>query len=191
MITRLILALLALLTPITAQAHELEGRWALRIDEATIFVFELDQTEGGEWRGQWTRPETFASNGAVFTRLAGSKAFPSTAGAATADGAQLSFDDPAPGAVPDIFRFRHLGPGRAQMIYVGTEFMPFPLIAVVARVGLGPFEPGRVYDLDNAVTDPAKAPLPPPTPAAAAIQPPAPATEPEAEGLGADFLDGL
>ena len=190
MFFRLILTLLALLTPITAQAHELEGRWAFRIDETTIFVFDLDQQDSGQWRGTWTRPETFASSGAVFTRLAGSKTFPSRASSAPADNVELTFDDPAPGAVPDVFRFRHMGPGRAQMTYVGTEFTPFPLIAVAAEVGLGPFEQGRVYDRDNAVTEPAVWPLPAVVPPVAAVPSPA-AAEPAEEGLGADFLDGL
>ena len=190
MLLRLILAMLALLTPITAQAHDLEGRWAFRIDETTILVFEIDQTDSGQWRGTWTRPETFASSGAVFTRLAGSKIFPSRAGSAAADNVELTFDDPAPGAVPDVFRFRHLGPGRAEMTYVGTEFTPFPLIAVASGVGLGPFEAGRVYDRDNAVTEPPVWPLPVVVPAPVAVPPPA-AAEPDDEGLGADFLDGL
>ena len=193
MISRLILTLLALLMPITAQAHELEGRWAFRIAETTIFVFEIDQTDSGEWRGTWNRPETFASSGAVFTRLAGSQTLPSKAGRATADDVELTFNDPAAGAVPDVFRFRHLGPGRAQMTDVGTDLTPFPLIAVAAGVGLGPFEQGRVYDRDNAVTDPPVWPLPPPVLALPPVpaQPPAAAREPESDGLGADFLDGL
>lgn len=184
MIIRLLLALLAMLVPVAAQAHELEGRWAFRIDAATIFVFEMERAEDGEWHGTWTRPETFASNGAVFARLVGSKVLTSSAGIEFAGDVELTFDDPAPGAIPDIFRFRHLGPGRAQMTYVGTPLAPYPLIAVARGAGLGPFAAGVVYDRDNAVTDPDAAPALPPA------LPPL-EDEPEEAGLGADFLDGL
>jgi hypothetical protein len=184
---RLLSALLAMLVPVAAQAHELEGRWAFRIDTATIFVFELDRAEDGEWHGTWTRPETFASNGAVFARLVGSKVLTSSAGIEFAGDIELTFDDPAPGAIPDIFRFRHLDEGRAQMTYVGTPLAPYPLIAVPRGTGLGPFAAGMVYDRDNAVSDPGSAPLPPPAPA-----PPPPMDEDTAAArLGADFLEGL
>jgi len=191
MLFRLILALLALLAPVAAQAHDLEGRWALRIDAATIFVFELGRAEDGEWHGTWTRPDSFASNGAVFARMVGSREVKSSAGIEFAGDIELTFDDPAPGAIPDIFRFRHLGPGRAQLTYVGTPLAPYPLIAVAAGAGLGPFEQGRVYDRDNAVTDPGELPAMPPSALTTPALPPAAAEEPEGEGLGADFLEGL
>jgi len=189
-LTLFALPLLALLTPIAvqAQAHELEGRWAFQIEDAAIFVFEIEQADGGEWRGTWLRPDSFASNGAVFARPVGERVVTSSAGIEFAGDIELTFDDPAPGAIPDIFRFRHLGKGRAQMTYVGTPLAPYPLVAVSPATRLGPFVEGRVYDRDNAVTVPGPlsaeappAPAPPPT-----------AAEDEAEaGLGADFLDGL
>jgi len=183
MIIRLLLTLLALLTPIAAQAHEMEGRWAFQIEDAAIFVFAIEQAEDGEWHGTWTRPDTFASNGAVFARMVGERVVTSSAGIEFAGDIELTFDDPAPGAIPDIFRFRHLGEGRAQMTYVGTPLAPYPLVAVAPANRLGPFAEGRVYDRDNAVTVPREA---------AAIPPPAPTVaEDEDESLGADFLEGL
>ena len=187
MIIRLFLMLLALLTPTLAQAHEMEGRWAFQIEDATIFVFEMERAEDGEWHGTWLRPDRFASNGAVFARLVGEREVTSSAGIEFAGDIELTFDDPAPGAIPDIFRFRHLGEGRAQMTYVGTPLAPYPLVAASAAARLGPFAEGRVYDRDNAVTVPGEVeaiPRPAPTPPAA--------SEDEADaGLGADFLEGL
>ena len=200
MMFRLFLALVALCLPVAAQAHDLEGRWAFRINETTIFVFELDENEYGEWFGRWLRPERFSSNGVVFARLVGSREIRSSAGIEFEGAVELTFDDPRPNAIPDIFAFRHTGPGQAQMTYVGTPLAPFPLIAVSAATGLGPFEEGRVYDRDNAVTAPGEWPLPvelaAPEPAPAQIAPPAaqgpaPAPEPDREAIGADFLEGL
>jgi len=182
MIIRLLLALLAVLTPTLAQANEMEGRWAFKIEDAAIFVFEIERADDGEWHGTWTRPASFASNGAVFARLVGERVVTSSAGIEFAGDIELTFDDPSPGAIPDIFRFRHMGEGRAQMTYVGTPLAPYPLVAVAPATGLGPFEEGRVYDRDNAVTVPGRAAAIPPAPAVA---------EDEDESLGADFLEGL
>jgi hypothetical protein len=183
MLFRLFIALAALCLPAAAHAHEMEGRWALRIGETNIFVFAITRADDGEWHGTWTRPDRFASNGAVFARMEGSRDVRSSAGIEFAGDIELTFDDPAPGAIPDIFRFRHLGPGLAQMTYVGTPLAPYPLVAVPEGSGLGPFVAGVVYDRDNAVTDPGAVPVPPP--------PPPPVAEPQPERLRDDFLEGL
>lgn len=176
---RYLLALLLTLLPGAAFANDLEGAWALRIDEATIFRFDIARSDAGEWRGTWARPESFASNGAVFARLTGSEQVPSMAGIEFAGDVELSFDDPRPDAIPDIFRFRHVREGQAQLTYVGTDLAPYPLVRVAPGTPLGPFAEGRLYDRDNAQTE--------------ADYDPA-AAEPEQtprSRLGDDFLEGF
>ena len=191
MIHRLFLALALLFAPAAALGDEgLEGAWALRIDGAVIFRFELDRAEDGEWHGVWTRPDSFASNGEVFQRLTGSEDLPSSAGLDFAGMAELTFDDPRPNAVPDIFRFIQLDDDRAQLEYVGTGLAPYPLVRVARGTALGPFAAGRVYDRDRAESDPAAVPAPP-----VAADPPAAAPAPQEpaqpDRIGADFLEGL
>ncbi len=181
MVRLILAALLALAFPSLAQAQELAGTWALRIDGANIFVFTIEASGDSAPRGSWFRPGSFASNGAVFARLNGSEEVTSQSGRAIAGDVELTFDDPRPNAQPDIFRFHLTGPGQAQLTYVGTPLAPFPLVKVADGARLGPFEFARIYDRDNAATVPpvaepvtaaasSPAALPPP----AAIAPPVP-----------------
>jgi hypothetical protein len=153
MISRLFLLLLALLAlPAPALADDLQGSWAFRIEEATIFTFDIAQDADGNWHGSWTRPASFRSNGVVFAQMTGSEQLEAMA-ALEADGTiELAFDDPRPGAVPDIFRFRQSGENQALLTYVGTDLPPYPLIRVAPDGGIGPFDADRIYDRDNAVT---------------------------------------
>ena len=152
MFKRLLLILCALLLPSPALANDLEGAWALKIDDATIFRFDLREIADGVWRGTWTRPVSFGTNGAVFSQLEGERALTSMAGLELNGVVELSFDDPRPGAVPDIFRFRLTGERQAELIYVGTRLAPFPLVQTAPNTPLGPFAEDRVYDRDNAAT---------------------------------------
>ena len=56
MLKRLLFVLL-LLAPTPALAQSLAGAWALRLDGAVIFRFELEP-EGEGWSGTWTRPRS-------------------------------------------------------------------------------------------------------------------------------------
>lgn len=183
---RLILALLLALAPGAAFGQDIEGSWALRISDATVFRFDISRSEDGEWRGTWTRPESFASNGAVFARMTGSEQLQSMAGIEFAGDVELSFDDPRPEAIPDIFRFRHLGEGQAQLTYVGTDLAPFPLVQVAPGTPLGPFAEERIYDRDNAQTEPTYDPGDP-----AAEEPMDEPAQPARSRLGEDFLEGF
>jgi len=160
-----------------AFANELEATWALRIDDANIFVFVVDRADDGTWSGTWKRPGSFASNGVVFARMNGSEEVTSISGREFAGDVELNFDDPRPGAVPDVFRFRLIGPGRAQLTYVGTPLPTYPLVAVAEGSCLGPFDMERIYDRDNAVTvlPAAAAPSPAPVAGPAVTAPHAPA----------------
>lgn len=126
----------------------------MRIGGATIFRFDLEQGPEGRWRGTWTRPESFAGNGAVFMRLRGQRAVPSLGAQAVGGTIELSFPGEGAGARAETFRFRETGAGRAQLIYVGTEFAPYPLVQVAPQTPLGPFEDGRIYDRDHAQEQP-------------------------------------
>ena len=159
MLKRIALLLAALiLVPSQAFAqdqadYDLEGVWAFQIDEAVIFLFELDQMPDGEWRARWTRPEVFGSNGVIFNRMSGATRILATSAEEVDDNVQLSFPDPRPDAVPNIFLFEQVGDHQVTMTYVGTDLQPFPLIRVVPGTPLGPFDNARIYDRDNAVTE--------------------------------------
>lgn len=197
MMMRLLLFVAALAgLPLSALANDLEGTWALRIDNANIFTFEISEDADGEWQGVWTRPESFNSNGVVFAQLTGSERLQAMAALEFAETIELSFDDPRPGAVPDIFRFRQLSENQAEMTYVGTDFEPYPLVRVARETPIGPFDGNRIYDRDNAVLEAEY--IEPEEPIVE--QAPEPAEEPEVESpaedvrpsrLPDDFLDDL
>jgi len=154
----LAILLLALAAPLTAAAAQtapvpaetrkaaaLAGSWALKVDGATIFRFDL-RHDGDDWSGTWVRPKSFASSGDSFSRLSSEAAeLASGQGKAVGEWVELTFPDQRPGAVPDVFRFRVLGANRVEMIYVETGLAPFTLVRSSATVPLGPFESGRVY----------------------------------------------
>ncbi|MGX7894572.1 hypothetical protein [Tsuneonella sp. HG222] len=152
MVVRLLL-LLALLLPFPASAQDesvssLEGSWAFQIGPATIFRFDIAPVSGkdGEWRATWSQPKSFATDGENFTRLTlPAKVTPSMAGLEFDGEVELSFNDPRPGAIPDIFRFRLIDADAAEMDYVGTDLAPFTLQRVARDTPLGPFEQNTVY----------------------------------------------
>ena len=180
MVIRLLLALCALLLPLRAQAQSIEGHWDLRIENTTVFRFDITEGQDGEWLGQWHRPERFNSDGNAFYNMRGPvKSTASMTGILFMNMVELAFDDPRPGAIPDIFRFRLLGPDSAEMTYVGTGLAPYALVRAAADAPIGGWDPAR--RLSRVVSSPAVAPGPVAEPA-----PPAPAPR-----IGRDFLDGL
>lgn len=143
------LALLAA-TPAAAQpaaGESLAGSWALQMDGTTIFRFDLSKGADGHWQGTWSKPGSFASDGNHFQRLAGPiKQEPSmTAIDLPGDGVELSFDDPRPGAIPDIFDFQMIGSDTVKMVYVGTGLAPYTLVRVAPNAPLGPWDPAKTY----------------------------------------------
>jgi len=134
-------------TPFAAQM--LAGSWALRIDGTIMFRFDLE-ADGAGWRGSWTKPTSFVTDGALFGSLSGPPVVQRSLGGRTVgDWAELTFGDLRPGAVPDIFRFRLLGPDRAEMIYTETGFAPFALERVGIDTAPGPWPAGKVYRLEG------------------------------------------
>ena len=119
-----------------AQAGSLEGSWALRLDGAILFKFDLER-EGAGWRGSWTRPRSFASDGDRFSHPVGAVTLVTEKGGTIGEWAELTFDDKRPGAVPDVFRFHLVGRDRAELIYAGTGLAPYTLERVAKDVLLG------------------------------------------------------
>ena len=151
MLARL-LALLALLLPLPAAAQgapsSLAGTWALEIGGATIFRFDLEEVPGkdGEWRGTWSRPSRFASDGDNFAQIQlPARQIRSMAGLEFDGTVEVSFPDPRPEAIPDIFRFRLIDFDAVEMTYVGTELAPYVLQRVPQNTALGPFREGATY----------------------------------------------
>lgn len=150
MVARLLL-ILALLLSAPAAAKDgpssLEGSWALEISGTVIFRFDLEKdADSGEWHGNWSRPESFASDGNHFAQIK----MPATVktsmtGIEDGDEVEVSFNDTRPGAIPDIFRFQLIDPDAAEMTYVGTGLAPYAMQRVAADTPLGPFEDGAVY----------------------------------------------
>src|SRR4051812_38988455 len=115
---RLALITLALLLPVplAAQADKpaaaesrpaakLAGSWALRVDGANVFRFDIAR-DGESWKGAWIRPKSFASTGDSFSRFSEETiAIASGEGKAIGEWAELAFPDNRPRAVPDVFRF--------------------------------------------------------------------------------------
>lgn len=165
MVSRLLIFLSLLLLPLPAMAQSaegsaeleagqsLEGHWAFRIDEATIFVFRLDELAGGQWTGAWKRPTQIASNGAVFQRMGGSEVVVAQRTGARDGVVELVFAGPPGATRNDVLRFRQTGPNQAQLTYVGIPGDPYPLVRVRPDTALGPFEEARIYDRDLAVVE--------------------------------------
>src|SRR5690606_21757050 len=133
MLARL-LALVLLLLPMSAMAQDgrstLAGSWALELGGATIFRFDLEEVPGkdGEWRGTWSRPSRFASDGDNFAQLQlPQRQVRSMAGLEFDGTVEVSFPDPRPEAIPDIFRFRLIDSDAVEMTYVGTGLAPYLL----------------------------------------------------------------
>ncbi len=147
----IIAALLAVsaLAPAHAQdtpGQSIVGTWDFRVDGTTIFRFEIEQAGDGEWLGEWQRPEVFNTDGNNFANLGGGiKSSPSMTGIEFLGKVELSFDDPRPGAVPDIFQFDLTGEDTVSMLYVGTELAPYQLVRAKEGDVIGDWDGGRIY----------------------------------------------
>lgn len=150
MLNRIALFILAVLMPLaapaTALAQSIEGTWDFRVEEVTIFRFDIEAGTDGEWLGQWHRPENFNTDGNNFANLGGGvKTTDSMTGIEFLGLVELSFDDPRPGAVPDIFRFEVTGDDAAKMLYVGTDLAPYRLVRAGQDDPIGDWDSERIY----------------------------------------------
>jgi len=132
----------------------LAGSWALRVDGAIVFRFDL-VSDGSGWSGSWARPGSFITDGASFASLSGPAAEQKAqSGRVAGDWVELNFVDQRPGALPDTFRFHLVSPDRAELIYADTGLAPFALERVTPDIAPGPWEPGRVYRLAGVAPGP-------------------------------------
>jgi hypothetical protein len=164
--------------PATFSAQMLAGSWALSVEGTIVFRFDLER-EGEGWSGSWVKPRAFATDGAVFREVTGPPVEQTALrGRSLGDWAELTFGDARPGAVPDVFRFRLVGPDRAEVIYAETGLAPFDLVRVDPGTAPGPWAAGRVYRREGVQPGPVVSfSLPP-----AVITPrPAPVEEPDPE----------
>ena len=197
----LILSALCLSAPALADDREatLDGHWALVIDDATIFVFALEQSEDGGWAGAWTRPSEIDSNGVVFRQMSGQQTVRPISTQQRQDMVQLTFAGPEGARRNDVLQFRFVSPNQAQLNYVGIAGEPYPLVRVNPDTPLGPFDELRIYDRDNAVTEAefvAQAEVPTMPEDEDLSEGPGAATRDEGEAeesprISADFLDDI
>ena len=146
MLRRLLLLAALLCWPALAQADEIEGKWDMRIEGTTIFRFTIEEGDGGEWHGTWSRPDHFNSNGNAFGELRGPvETLSSNAGYEFAGLIELSFPDARPGAVPDIFRFKLLDEDEVEMTYVGTGLAPYLLVRAGEADAIGNWDASKVF----------------------------------------------
>lgn len=113
------------------------GTWDLRVDQTTIFRFEVRETPEGT-AVTWERPEHFQLDGDTFFAVSG-PALRRSAKSVTSVGEDMvmSFDDPAPNSRPDVFRFHFVDANHARVVYEGME--PFELVRSnpkASRLGL-------------------------------------------------------
>ena len=65
----------------------------------------------------------------------------------------LVFAGPQAGGRQVVLQFRLVDANRARLTYAAIPGEPHPLIRVAPDTPLGPFDPARIYDRDDAVTE--------------------------------------
>jgi hypothetical protein len=122
------------------------GTWALKASDQTIFRFVISTTPLST-TAMWERPEHLETDGESFSRVKGPMVRRSSRSVKLVNGdIELTFDDPAPGASPDVFQLHCVDNGRLDATFQGTGFEPFNLVKVSANGPLlGPWEAGRSY----------------------------------------------
>jgi len=144
MFARAVIALL-LLVATPAMAADPSGLWAVRAGDKALFQFELHHSAKG-WAGVWVRPEHFVTDGDSFSTVTGPVIRRTSISARVVDDSvELSFDDPRPGATPDIFRIHAIDARHAEALYVGMEMEPFALVREAEGTLIGPWDPQRSY----------------------------------------------
>lgn len=119
MIRRLIL-MLTLSVAMPAMAADPAGIWALRTGNVTLFKIAV-RHDGPGWAATWIRSADFdvdadgkfKTGGPIIKR-------PATEAHANPDGTvEVRFDDPRPGAIPDVFRIRAIDAHHAETYFSG------------------------------------------------------------------------
>ena len=135
-----------LLMPLPAAAQDVAGNWTFGIGPVGILQFRVEREDDDRWHGIWLRPKSFASNGVVFLDIQGPPIDVPASQVREINGwLELTFEDPRPGAVPDIFLLRALPDGTAEAVYADTGFPPFKLVRDNTMRGIGPWDSELAY----------------------------------------------
>jgi hypothetical protein len=95
----------------------------------------------------WERPKLLTTDGESFSRIAGPIVRQEARTiSAVNDELELAFNDPLPGAAPDVFLLRCVGADRLKVTYRNTHFEPFDFVRESATPRpLGPWDYGQTY----------------------------------------------
>lgn len=135
-----------LLAAAPAPALDVSGRWEFRAGDTTIFRLEIVTTSAGT-AATWERPSHFDTDGESFSHVSGPIVRRQARSVRAVNGdTELSFDDPAPDATPDIFLLHRVDADHIDATYTGTGFEPFDMIrATAASQQLGGWDSQRSY----------------------------------------------
>lgn len=140
------LTLFPLLLAAASPAPSMAGAWDLKSGEQTIFRLDIRETASGT-TATWERPEHLQMDGDSFSHLSGPAIRRIARNVRSVDGdIELTFDDPAPGATPDILRLHRVDMDHVDVTYEGTPFEPFGFVRTKANAApLGPWDVNRRY----------------------------------------------
>ncbi|MEO7814482.1 MAG: hypothetical protein ABIR87_03460 [Sphingomicrobium sp.] len=145
MIVRLLIAAALLLLAGPAPAADPQGTWALRAGDTTIMQFKVSKTPSG-WTGEWQRPSHFKSDGINFSGISGPVVRRTARSTReVVGGVEMTFDDPAPGAFPDVFVIRAHSGSTAQVSYIAFGNEPATLVRAMPGKAIGGWDKKRVY----------------------------------------------
>lgn len=143
------LALLSFLLA-AAPAPDLTGSWDLAAGGATIFRLEIAAAPDGA-SVTWIRPNTFDSDGDSFSDVSGPVVSRRAREIRSVNGdLEATFDDPRPGATPDVLHLHRVDAGHIDMSYkgLGTSGEPFHFARSKPHPSaLGPWDSKRRYAL--------------------------------------------
>jgi hypothetical protein len=143
----LLLLLSSLLTALSISPTQCAiGTWDLKASDQVIFRFEISTTST-DTKAMWERPENFDMDGESFSSISGTTVRRLAHSVKIVGGdVELNFDDPTPGATPDIFRLHCVGLDHLKVAYQGTGFERFDFVREHAKQPpLGPWDEKRNY----------------------------------------------
>lgn len=150
MTIRSIVLACALAASTPAVAADMSGTWAVKSCGTTIYRFEVSLTAQG-WSAIWERPQSMRTNGEAFDRIAG-PVIRRVASKVVADGdaLDLTFDDPTPGSVADVFRIQTIDDTHAKASYptleaLGLQVDPEILVRESSQAPLGSWDTDIAY----------------------------------------------
>jgi hypothetical protein len=133
------------LLAVQAAAAATSGTWSLSASGSTIMLFKVVHGREG-LSGEWDRPTHFDSDRDTFTHVTGPVVVKRARSVReTLQGIELTFDDPRPGATPDVFVIRPLSGGTADVSYIGFGTEPATLTPATGATILGPWKPDHSY----------------------------------------------